>query len=78
MRATPVQITIRGPRPSTTRPTNGLTTAEKRKPTEKAPAPRARFHLNSSINGGRSREKAVRPVTPMAIVTNAIATMSQP
>jgi hypothetical protein len=78
MRATPVQITIRGPRASTTRPTNGLTAAEKRKPKEKAPAARPRSHLNSSINGGRSREKAVRPVTPIAIVTNAMATMSQP
>ena len=35
---TPVRMTIRGPRASTTRPTNGLKTAEKRKPKEKAPA----------------------------------------
>jgi hypothetical protein len=33
---------------------------------------------NSSINGGINREKAVRAVTLIAILTNAMPTISQP
>ncbi len=71
-------MTGRGPRLSITRPTNGLRTAETRKPKEKAPAARPRSHLNSSISGGSRSENAVRPVTPIAMVTKATATISQP
>ena len=44
----------------------------------KAPAVTARSHRNSSRIGGNSSEKAVRVLTPMPIVTNTIATISQP
>jgi hypothetical protein len=41
-----------------------LRTAETRKPKEKAPAVTPRSHPNSSRIGGKSREKAVRALTP--------------
>ena len=61
-----------------TQPTIGLNTAETRKPKEKAPAAKPRSHPNSSMIGGISSENAVRAVTPMAIVTNAMPMISQP
>ena len=52
--------------------------ADTRKPNEKAPAVTPRSQPNSSRIAGNSSEKAVRALTPTAIVTNAIATSSQP
>ena len=60
------------------RPTSGLSTAETRKPKEKAPATTCRGQPNSSISGGSSSEKAVRAVTPRPMVTKATATITQP
>ena len=62
----------------TTRPTNGLMSAETKKPNENAPAARPRSQPNSSSSGGRSRENAVRDVTLTAMVTNATAMITQP
>lgn len=69
---------MRGPCLSTMRPTVGLMTAEARKPNENAPAARPRSQPNSSISGGRKSENAVRADTPTAMVTKAIAMISQP
>jgi hypothetical protein len=52
--------------------------AETRKPNENALAASPRSQPNSSINGGISSESAVGTVTAMAMVTNAMATISQP
>ena len=52
--------------------------AETRKPNEKAPAVTPRSQRNSSRIGGNSSEKAVRALTPMPIVTNTTATITQP
>ncbi len=71
-------MTTRGPRGSIRRPSDGLNTAETRKPNEKAPAVRPRSQPNSSRIGGKSREKAVRALTPTPMVTKATATMTQP
>ena len=60
------------------RPTIGLKTAETKKPKEKAPATRPRSQPNSSMSGGNSSENAVRAVTAIAIVTNAMPMMSHP
>ena len=56
----------------------GENDVETTKPTEKAPAVTPRSQPNSSRMGGKSREKAVRAVTPMPMVTKADATMTQP
>ena len=61
-----------------TRPTIGLSTAETRKPKENAPAASPRSQPNSSMIGGRSSEKEVRAVTPIAMVTKATPMISQP
>jgi hypothetical protein len=71
-------MTTRGPRRSIKRPSDGLNTAETRKPNEKAPAVMPRSQPNSSRIGGKSREKAVRAFTPTPMVTKATATMTQP
>ena len=60
------------------RPTKGLKTAETRKPKENAPAVTPRSQPNSSRIGGKRSEKAVRALTPTAMVTKATATMTQP
>jgi hypothetical protein len=60
------------------RPTSGPRTADTRKPNENAPAARPRSRWNSSSRGGTSGEKAVLAVTPIAIVTKAMPTISQP
>ena len=60
------------------RPSAGLSTAETRKPNEKAPAVTPRSQPNSSRIGGKSSEKAVRALTPSAMVTKATATTIQP
>src|SRR5438094_458543 len=67
-----------GPRRSTRRPSNGLNAAETRNPNEKAPAVTPRSQPNSFRIGGKKSEKAVRALTPMPIVTNAVATSNQP
>jgi hypothetical protein len=77
-RPTPSSITTRGPRRSIRRPSDGLRTAETRKPNEKAPAITPRSQPNSERIGGKSSENAVRAFTPSAIVTNATATTTQP
>jgi hypothetical protein len=59
-------------------PSEGLRIAETRKPNENAPAVTPRSQPNSSRIGGRNRENAVRALTPMAVVTNATATTTQP
>ena len=71
-------MTTRGPRRSISRPSDGLSTAETRKPNEKAPAVTPRSQPNSARIGGKSSEKAVRALTPTPMVTNATATMTQP
>ena len=71
-------MTSLGPRRSVSQPTQGVTSAETRNPNEKAPAVMPRSQPNSSRIGGNSREKAVRALTPIAIVTNATATRSHP
>ncbi len=76
--ATPISITTSGPRRSISRPSAGLSTAETRKPKEKAPAVTPRSQPNSSRIGGNSSEKAVRALTPMPMVTKATPTMTQP
>jgi len=45
---------------------------------EKAPATTPRCQPNSSISGGSRSEKAVRALTAIAMVTNAMPTISQP
>src|SRR5499426_2456640 len=71
-------MTARGPRRSMSRPRNGLSNAETRKPNENAPAVTPRGQPNSSRIGGNRSENAVRAFTPTPIVTNAIATIDQP
>jgi hypothetical protein len=78
IRHTPLPMTTRGPFLSMSRPKMGATTAETRKPKEKAPATSPRSQPNSSMSGGNSSENAVRAVTAIAIVTNAIPTSSHP
>ena len=78
MRATPISITTRGPRRSIRRPSEGVRTAETRKPKEKAPAVTPRSQPNSARIGGKSSENTVRALTPTAIVTKATATTTQP
>jgi len=60
------------------RPISGLRAPETTKPNEKAPAVTPRSQPNSSTIGGNSSENAVRAVTPIAMVTNVTATMTQP
>ena len=60
------------------RPSTGLRIAETTKPKENAPAVTPRSQRNSSRIGGNSKEKAVRALTPMPIVTNTTATITQP
>ena len=76
--ATPNSITTRGPRLSINRPSVGLNAADSKKPNENAPAVTPRSQPNSVRIGGNSSENAVRAFTPIAIVTNTTATMSQP
>jgi hypothetical protein len=76
--ATPISETVRGPRRSIIRPSAGLRKADTRKPNEKAPAVTARSQPNSSRIGGNSSEKAVRALTPTAMVTKTTATTSHP
>src|SRR2546429_9167194 len=64
MRPTPSSITTRGPRTSINRPSEGLRTAETRKPKENAPAVTPRSQPNSSRIGGEGNEKGGRAVTP--------------
>jgi hypothetical protein len=49
-----------------------------RKPNEKMPAVTPRSQPNSSRIAGNSSEKAVRALTPIAIVTKAMPTKNQP
>ena len=60
------------------RPSEGPNPAEARNPNEKAPAVTPRSQPNSSSIGGNRSENAVRALTPIAIVTNATATTTQP
>ena len=71
-------MTPRGPKRSIIRPISGLTTAETRKPNEKAPAVTPRSQPNSVMMGAKTSENAVRALTPIAMVTNVTATMTQP
>jgi hypothetical protein len=48
------------------------------KPKAKAPAVSPRSQPNSVRMGGKSSEKAVRALTPTAMVTKATATTTQP
>ena len=59
-------------------PTIGVTTADTRNPNEKAPAVMPRSQPNSSRIGGNNSEKAVRALTPTAMVTKATPTRTQP
>jgi hypothetical protein len=71
-------MTQRGPRRSITAPIHGVKSVDTRKPTEKAPAVRPRSQPNSSRIGGNRSENDVRALTPRAMVTNAMATTTQP
>ena len=71
-------MTRRGPERSIIRPISGLMTAATRKPNENAPAVTPRSQPNSSRIGENSNEKAVRALTPMAMVTNVTPMMIQP
>jgi hypothetical protein len=59
-------------------PTQGVTKAETKNPNENAPAVIPRSQPNSSRIAGNKSEKTVRALTPIAIVTNATATSTQP
>ncbi len=76
--ATPSSITARGPARSIKRPISGATAPETRNPNEKAPAVTPRSQPNSSMMGGKNSEKAVRALTPIAMVMNVTAMMIQP
>ena len=76
--STPPSMTRRGPYLSIRRPSTGLTSADTRKPNEKAPAASPRSQPNSSTIGGNISENAVRAVTPNATVTKATAMITQP
>jgi hypothetical protein len=76
--ATPASMTTRGPKRSIHRPSSGLSTAARMKPKENAAAVAPRSQPNSSTIGGNSSENAVRALTPIAIVTNATPTITQP
>ena len=71
-------MTKRGPFTSISRPANGPISAETKKPNENAPATTPRSQRYSSRIGGTRSEKAVRALTPIAMVTNAMPTMIQP
>ena len=60
------------------RPSDGLSAAETRKPNEKAPAMTPRSQPNSSRIGGKRRENAVRALIPTPMVTKTTATTTQP
>ena len=78
MASVPSSITQTGPRRSISRPVTGPSRAATKKPKLKAPAVVARSQPNSSRMAGKSREKEVRALTPIAMVTKATATMTQP
>ena len=78
IRTTPSSITARGPARSISLPISGLTMPDTTKPKEKAPAVTPRSQPNSSRMGGKSREKAVRALTPTPMVMKHTATMTQP
>ena len=75
---TPAGMTSRGPCLSIQPPRNGVKLAETRKPIENAAAVIPRSHPNSSRIGANRSENDVRALTPIAIVTNAMATTTQP
>ncbi len=52
--------------------------ADATKPKENAPAVTPRSQPNSERIGGKNSEKAVRALTPIAMVTKTTATMTQP
>ena len=74
----PISMQKRGPLESMSLPSKGLSSAEVRNPKEKAPATVARSHPNSWTMGANRSEKDVRALTPTAMVTKAMATISQP
>ncbi len=76
--STPSSISARTPRRSISQPSQGENGVETTNPTAKAPAVSPRSQPNSSRMGGNKSEKAVRALTPMAMVTNAEATTTQP
>ena len=78
IRTTPSSITARGPARSINRPISGLTMPDTTKPKEKAPAVTPRSQPNSEMMGGKNSEKAVRALTPIAMVTKVTATTTQP
>ena len=56
----------------------GLIAAVTTNPNENAPAVTPRSQPNSEMMGGKNSEKAVRALTPMAMVTKVAATTTQP
>ena len=74
----PRGITNPGPNRSMSQPMPAESGIEARKPNEKTPAVSPRDQPVSSRSGGNRREKAVRLLAPMPIVTNATATTTQP
>ena len=77
-RTAPNGRTTCGPQRSMSRPRNGVRQVAATKPTEKAPAVTPRSHPNSVTRAGNRRENAVRVLTPIPMVTQATATITQP
>ena len=71
-------MSVRTPRRSMSQPSQGENGVETTNPTAKAPAVSPRSQPNSSRMGGKRSENAVRALTPMAMVTKAEATTTQP
>ena len=74
----PMGITKPGPSRSMSQPMPVERGIEARNPNEKMPAVSPRDHPVSSRIGGKRREKAVRLLAPIPIVTNATPTSSHP
>ena len=71
-------MTERGPKRSIIRPIRGLMMPDTKNPNENAPAVTPRSQWNSSIMGGNNSENEVRALTPIPIVTNVTAMITQP
>ena len=74
----PMGMTILGPQRSIIKPIAGVARVETIKPMENVAAMVARLQPNSFRIGGNRSENAVRVLTPMPMVTKAIATTTQP
>ena len=78
MRTRPAGNTTRGPSRSMSTPMNGVKAFDARSPVVNVAAVSARDQPNSSRIDGKKSENAVRALTTIAIVTNAVPTRTQP